>query len=589
MPSLLKGMRAALLNLATLLLLLDLVLLIYGVFARYLLGSSPIWMDELARYLIIGAVMLALGAVWMEGGHMRVNLLEQRLPPRLAQVLRLYQWLLALAFFAFAAWVSTRYALNAGRFRSLGLGVSRTWPLLSLPLGFGLLTLMLLLQGPWPWQPASTPVEEVAGMMAIAMIAAFVVNLLLGLPLFLCLLLTALVGFLFVDPSLFANTLPQRFFGGMDIFSLMAIPLFVLAGNLMNHSGMTPRLMRLANALVGHFRGGLGHVNVVAGVFFAGVNGSAAADASALSTLLVPAMEKEGYSRRFAAGLTAGSSLIGPIIPPSIFMILYSSLTNTSVGELFLAGVIPGLLLAAAFMLLNAVYAYRNGLQARHAAPAWGEILAALSGALTALIAPVIIVAGIVLGLVTPTESGALIALYVALVGLLQRQLSLVGLWNSLRETVRLTASIYVIIAAASVVNWLLNYAQVASEFAQLLEPFGHSPTLMLFIISAVIFVCGMLMEEVSVLMLLTPIVAPVALATGVDPVHLGLIFTLNITIALITPPMGACLFIVATISRLDILEMFKGIWPFILVALGVLSLLILFPSLTLWLPRLLN
>lgn len=307
MPSLLKGMRAALLNLATLLLLLDLVLLIYGVFARYLLGSSPIWMDELARYLIIGAVMLALGAVWMEGGHMRVNLLEQRLPPRLAQALRLYQWLLALAFFAFAAWVSTRYALNAGRFRSLGLGVSRTWPLLSLPLGFGLLTLMLLLQGPWRGSRPAPPSRRVAGMMAIAMIAAFVVNLLLGLPLFLCLLLTALVGFLFVDPALFANTLPQRFFGGMDIFSLMAIPLFVLAGNLMNHSGMTPRLMRLANALVGHFRGGLGHVNVVAGVFFAGVNGSAAADASALSTLLVPAMEKEGYSRRFAAGLTAAA------------------------------------------------------------------------------------------------------------------------------------------------------------------------------------------------------------------------------------------------------------------------------------------
>lgn len=426
-------------------------------------------------------------------------------------------------------------------------------------------------------------------MMAIAMIAAFVVNLLLGLPLFLCLLLTALVGFLFVDPALFANTLPQRFFGGMDIFSLMAIPLFVLAGNLMNHSGMTPRLMRLANALVGHFRGGLGHVNVVAGVFFAGVNGSAAADASALSTLLVPAMEKEGYSRRFAAGLTAGSSLIGPIIPPSIFMILYSSLTNTSVGELFLAGVIPGLLLAAAFMLLNAVYAYRNGLQGAPCGSGLGRDpggavrrpdRADRAGDHRRRNRP---------GLVTPTESGALIALYVALVGLLQRQLSLVGLWNSLRETVRLTASIYVIIAAASVVNWLLNYAQVASEFAQLLEPFGHSPTLMLFIISAVIFVCGMLMEEVSVLMLLTPIVAPVALAAGVDPVHLGLIFTLNITIALITPPMGACLFIVATISRLDILEMFKGIWPFILVALGVLSLLILFPSLTLWLPRLLN
>ena len=175
-----------------------------------------------------------------------------------------------------------------------------------------------------------------------------------------------------------------------------------------------------------------------------------------------------------------------------------------------------------------------------------------------------------------------------ALVGLLQRQLSLVGLWNSLRETVRLTASIYVIIAAASVVNWLLNYAQVASEFAQLLEPFGHSPTLMLFIISAVIFVCGMLMEEVSVLMLLTPIVAPVALAAGVDPVHLGLIFTLNITIALITPPMGA------PVHRGDHqpprypgnVQGYLAVHPR---GPGVLSLLILFPSLTLWLPRLLN
>ncbi|MGX5218501.1 TRAP transporter large permease [Pseudomonas sp. S9] len=426
-------------------------------------------------------------------------------------------------------------------------------------------------------------------MMGLAMITAFAVNLVLGLPLFLCLLLTALVGFLFVDPNLFFNTLPQRFYGGMDIFSLMAIPLFILAGNLMNSSGMTPRLMRLANALVGHFRGGLGHVNVVAGVFFAGVNGSAAADASALSTLLVPAMEKEGYSRKFAAGLTAGSSLIGPIIPPSIFMILYSSLTNTSVGELFLAGVIPGLVLALAFMTINAIYARKAGLEAQHKAPSWAEVLAAVAGASTALVAPVLIVAGIVLGLVTPTESGAIIVLYVALIGIIQRELSLKGFWTSIQETVQLTASIYVIIAAASVVNWLLNYAQVANEFAMLLQPFNHSPTLMLLVISSIIFICGMVMEEVSVLMLLTPIIAPVALAAGVDPVHLGLIFTLNITIAMITPPMGSCLFIVATISKLSITEMFKGIWPFIAVALAVLYILILFPSLTLWLPHLLS
>lgn len=426
-------------------------------------------------------------------------------------------------------------------------------------------------------------------MMGLAMLLTFAVNLVLGLPLFFCLLLTAMVGFLFVDIGLFVNILPQRFFGGMDIFSLMAIPLFILAGNLMNNSGMTPRLIRLANAMVGHLRGGLGHVNVVAGVFFAGVNGSAAADASALSSLLVPAMEKEGYSRKFAAGLTAGSSLIGPIIPPSIFMILYSSLTNTSIGELFLAGVVPGLLLALAFMGMNALYARKAGLQARHQAPSWGEVLAAFSGAATALVAPVLIVAGIVMGLVTPTESGALIVLYVAVIGMLQGQLSLRGLWDGLRDTVRLTGSIYAIIAAASVVNWLLNYTQVAAAFAELLGPFSDSPTLILLVISVIIFICGMVMEEVSVLMLLTPIIVPVALAAGVDPVHLGLIFTLNITIAMITPPMGACLFIVAAVSKLNIMEMFKGIWPFVLTALGVLYLLILFPSLTLWLPRLLS
>ncbi len=424
--------------------------------------------------------------------------------------------------------------------------------------------------------------------MTYAMFAVFVVNLILGVPLFLCMLLAAAVGFLFVDPNLFVNALPQRFFGGMDVFSLMAIPLFILAGNLMNNSGMTPRLITLANTMVGHLRGGLGHVNVVAGVFFAGVNGSAAADASALSTLLVPAMEKEGYSRKFAAGLTAGSSLIGPIIPPSILMILYSSLTNTSVGDLFLAGVIPGFVLASAFLLMNAVHAHRHNLPPSGKRATLGELFAAVAGASTALVAPVIIVAGIVFGLVSPTESGALLALYVIVAGLMQRRLTLAKMWASVTETARLTASIYVIIASAAVLNWLLSYTQIAAEFAELLQPFVHDPTLLLFVISAVVFVCGMFMEEVSVLMLLTPMVAPVAIAAGVDPVHLGLIFTLNITIALITPPMGACLFIVASISKLDIVEMFKGILPFILVALAGLSLLIVFPAITLWLPSVL-
>jgi len=423
--------------------------------------------------------------------------------------------------------------------------------------------------------------------MLIAMFAAFIINVLLGVPLFLSLLVTAIIGFVIIDPVLLPRMLPQQMFGGIDVFSLMAIPLFILAGNLMNGAGMTERLMRLAHVLVGHLRGGLGHVNVLSSVFFAGVNGSAVADTSALGSLLVPAMKKEGYSTAYAAGLTAGSSLIGPIIPPSIFMILYASLTNTSVGDLFLAGIIPGLLLGVAFMAMNWVYAWRNNLPISGKKPKLSEFLQALYYAIPALIAPVIIVAGIVFGLVTPTESGALIVAYVALVGIVSKELKLSAISSALRSTAILTSTIFIIMAASSVISWLLSYAQVPAQFASMLAPFKDNPILLLFMLSAITFLTGMFMEEVSALILLTPIFLPVAMMAGIDPVHLGIVVTLNITIALITPPMGACVFVAAAVSEINIVSLFKTIWPFVLLAISVLILLIIFPQITLLLPNL--
>lgn len=423
-------------------------------------------------------------------------------------------------------------------------------------------------------------------MMVATMFAALLVNTLLGVPLFLTLIVTSLVGFVFIDPGLIARMMPQQFFGELNSFSLMAIPLFILAGNLMNAVGMTERLMRVARLLVGHLRGGIGHVNVVGSVFMSGVNGSAAADASALGSLLVPAMTREGYSTAFAAGLTAGSSLIGPIIPPSIFMILYSAQTNTSVGQLFLGGVIPGLLLALAFMAMNAFHARRMGLTKRASLPDSAEVGAAIRGALPALVAPFIIVAGIVLGLVTPTESGALTVLYVALCGLALGELRPQAFWRAVVESTRLSAAIFMIIGISSVISWELAYAQAPDRFTGLLEPFIGSPTIVLLLLSAITFVTGMFMEEVSALTLLSPVFTPVALAAGIDPVALGIIITLNITIALITPPMGACLFIAAAVSRLDITVLFRTIWPFILTAVAVLLVLIAFPGLITWLPN---
>lgn len=421
--------------------------------------------------------------------------------------------------------------------------------------------------------------------MILTMLGVFLVHVLLGLPLFLSLLVTAIVGFVFVDPSMIPRMLPQQFFGGINVFSLMAIPLFILAGNLMNASGLTERLMGFARLMVGHLRGGMGHVNVVSSVFFAGVNGSAVADTSALGSLLVPAMEKEGYSRAFAAGLTAGSSLIGPIIPPSIFMILYASLTNTSVGDLFLAGIIPGLLLGVAFMGMNAWYAWRHRLPKSGRLPTLKELTVTFVAAMPALIAPVIIVAGIVLGFVTPTESGALTALYVALCGVVLGDLRLRHCWRAIVDTARLTCAIFLIMAASATISWLLSYAQVPNQFVSLLSPYIDSAIVILLLLSAITFVTGMFMEEVSALMLLTPIFAPVAMMAGIDPVHLGVIITLNITIALITPPLGACVFVAAAVSRLEIVSLFKTIWPFVLTAIAVLLLIIFFPALALWLP----
>ncbi|SFS62679.1 TRAP transporter, DctM subunit [Sulfitobacter marinus] len=425
--------------------------------------------------------------------------------------------------------------------------------------------------------------------MITTMLLVMLIHVALGLPLFLSLMTTAVVGFWFVGFDQMARIMPQQAFGGIDAFSLMAIPLFILAGNLMNNGQMTPRLLKLADRLVGHFRGGIGHVNVVSSVFFAGINGSAVADTSALGTLLVPGMRKAGFPGHYAAGLTAASSLIGPIVPPSIFMILYASQTGTSVGAMFLGGVVPGLLLGAAFMIMNVVYSSIHNVEPTSRRAGIAQIFEATVGALPALIAPFIIVAGIVMGIVTPTESGALTVAYVAAWGLLTGNLTPKTIWLSLKETSALTSAIFVIIAVSSIVSWQLAYADAPKSFTVMLEPFAENPILILLAISGVTFITGMFMEEVSALMLLTPIFVPIAAVSGIDPVHLGIVVTLNITIALITPPMGACIFVAAAVGKVDVARLFLAIWPFIFVALAVLFVIILMPGLTTWLPEMMK
>lgn len=423
--------------------------------------------------------------------------------------------------------------------------------------------------------------------MSLLLLAVFFTMLLTGLPLFAAMLATALAGFLYVGDLSQLRLMVQQFYGGMEPFSLLAIPYFILAGELMGSAGLTARLLRFAEALVGHLKGGLGYVTVVASVIFAGVNGSAAADASAVGSIMIPAMKKGGYPGSYAAGLTAGSSLIGPIIPPSIFMILFGSMTKTNVGALFMAGVIPGLLLGVAFMVMHRVSAARLNLPRVNTRFSGVQLLRATGGAVTALAAPAIIIGGILFGFMTPTESGAVASLYVLLMGLLwTRELTWAGVLRALSNTVRLTSVIFVVMGAATIVGWILAAEQVPQAIAPVILQYATTPTMVLLLISAIIFVVGMFMEEIAALVLLTPVFAPLAAAAGIDPLHFGIVMTLNITIALITPPMGACVYIVASVGNVSLEKMFRHIWPFVLVALFCQLMLILVPSISLWLPR---
>ena len=429
-------------------------------------------------------------------------------------------------------------------------------------------------------------------MYDIFLFLGFILQMLIGVPLYAALLMTSLLGLIGTGNLSLLRVIPQQFYGGMDGFTLMAMPFFILTGTLMNRSGLTDRLIDFSRLIVGSVRGGLGYVNVVGSVVFAGVNGSAAADASALGAILIPAMEKEGFPRAYAAGLTAGSSLIGPIIPPSIFMIIYASLTNTSIGGLFAAGVFPGLVLGLAFMVMNWYYSRKFNVPVSNIQEIRKAKWEILRRSILALIAPVIIMGGIIAGFVTPTESGALACLYCVIVGIfITRELTLKKLCLSLYETIRSTSAIFLIMGAASVVGWYLKYERVTQAFSSLIINSGllaHSWLLMI-VLSMIVFVIGMFMEEVAVLTLLTPIFTPLAVKAGINPFQFGVVMTLNVTMALITPPVGACNYIVAAIGKIPIGDLFRKIWPFIIVTLIVQIIIITFPFLTAAIPEILG
>ncbi|MCS2608525.1 TRAP transporter large permease [Halomonas dongshanensis] len=379
----------------------------------------------------------------------------------------------------------------------------------------------------------------------------------------------------------------QRMVGGVDSFPLLAVPFFILAGNLMNVCGVTERIFRFADAMVGWTRGGLGHVNVGASVIFAGMSGAAIADAGGLGAVEIKAMRDKGYDVDFAVGITGASSTVGPIIPPSLPLVVYGVVASASIGQLFIAGIVPGLLIAALLMLMVAVISHRRGYPIGERF-ALSRLISSFLHAALSLMIPVIIVGGIVLGFFTPTESAiAAVAYVLVLATLVYRSAGWRQILSVFRETVEMTSVVLMIVAASSIFAWILTREGIPAAFAELVMSVADNPLLILLLINLILLVVGCFMETVAAITILTPVLLPLAVQAGVDPVQFGIIMVLNLMIGLLTPPLGLVLFILARVADISFYRAMRATLPFILALLVSLLLVTFIPALTLWLPSL--
>jgi C4-dicarboxylate transporter DctM subunit len=424
-------------------------------------------------------------------------------------------------------------------------------------------------------------------MMTAAIFAVLFLFVMLGLPIALCMGFTAVIFFVALGQADVLLMLPARMYSGTTSFTLLAIPFFILAGNLMNTGGMTQRLVRFAQCLVGHIRGGLGHVTVVTNMIMAGMSGSAVADATGTATILIPAMEKAGYPRSFSAALVGAASTIGPIIPPSIPFVLFGSITGTSVGRLFLGGFLPGVLMGLFLMVTVAILSKRRGYR-REERASRHELMIATLQATPAWGAPIIIIGGILAGLFTPTEAAVAASVYALILGMLvYGEIKPADLPRILWETVQNTIQVLFIVAAASIFGFLLVRQQVPMALVEGMMSLSSTPWVVLLVINVILLVLGCFMEAIAIMLLAVPIFMPLITRVGVDPVHFGVLLTLNLMIGLLTPPVGMVLYAVSSVSKVPLWPLAKELVPYILALTVCLGLVTYVPGIVVWIPNL--
>jgi tripartite ATP-independent transporter DctM subunit len=434
--------------------------------------------------------------------------------------------------------------------------------------------------------PTTTPSKfrPIERDMPIA-IFIFLITLLVGIPVFISLALSSLIYTHFIA-GIPDFVILHRMAGGLDSFPLLAVPFFILAGNLMNSAGITNRIYDFAVATCGWMRGGLAHVNIFGSVIFAGMSGTAIADAAGLGTIEIKAMQDHGYDTEFAVGVTAASATLGPIIPPSLPFVIYGMMGNVSIGALFLGGFIPGAVMTI-FMMLYATYCARKYNMGPDQRFRWSILGRTFVAALPALLTPALIVGGMTFGWFTPTEAAIAACTWALILGIfLYRSLSLKQFYKVTMDTIETTAGVLLIVAAASLFGWVLTTTRLAEAGAEALLQLTDNRYAILLLINVLLLVIGCFLEPIASISILVPILMPVIVKVGIDPVHFGVMMTLNLMIGLLHPPLGMVLFVLSRIAKLSIERTTMAILPWLIPLMLSLIAITLIPELTLWLPR---
>lgn len=417
----------------------------------------------------------------------------------------------------------------------------------------------------------------------IWLVVLLFVLIILRVPIAFGLGFVSVVGIMLTNPDLLINV-PRRLFSGVNNFTLVAVPLFVLAGEIMTRGGISKRLIDFSKTLVGPLPGGLAMVVVLASLFFSALTGTAIAAAAAIGGMMIPSMTKEGYDVRFSSSLVATAATIGPIIPPSIVLILYGVIASVSIGDLFVAGIIPGLAMGIGLMIYSYIVGKKNNYRSSDRRATFKEIAVGAKDAVLALIMPVIIIGGIVSGIFTATESGVIAVLYALIISLfVYREIKIKDLWSILMNTAKTSSTIIFLIGFASLFIWFLSFNQIPNQLIDLMGPVAQNPILLLLVINIILLIAGTFIDTISAVSIFTPLFLPLILVAGIDPIHFGIVMAVNLTIGMVTPPLGVCLFVTASIAKIKVPRMFKYLIPQIAILIVILLIITYMPQVILF------